>query len=436
MVANRVVTATPVSFGILHAGQMPAGSYSTTLSTAGDNNHYTAVTVPGGSDGLVTVQGTSTVFNSNGQTETRAVTAGAFNTAGLINNTIPLATVGEALAGESPIPVQVSYTATVFSGSAGWTGSAGSSWGTNGSWQDTQAAGVQVAPGQFAGYSDSAVLDDSAGSNRAITLDEASPQLSALTFNTPSGNGYSIGPGSGGTLEFSNGTGTATLSVTAGTHSISAPMSFAGNGAISLAAQTQLTVSGNVSGGPAVANNGMLIFSTAAQTVGAITGSGGLDVTGGATTTAASVAQNSIEIDAGSKLALTAAHTAAKSTANALTIAGTTNAWTGDLDVGASGITLSNATLAEAATVANELKEGYSGGTWAGAGGITSSFANTHQGAASVGEYYSSTAQTLKIAAAIPGDCVLSGQVTASDLNTVEAHLGASITSRRELAVR
>ncbi len=168
MVANRVVTATPVSFGILHVGQTPAGSYSTTLSTTGDNNHYTAVTVPGGSNAPVTVAGTSTVFNANNQSEVRTVTAGAFNTAGLINNTVSLATVGEGLAGEQPIPVQVSYSATVFSGSASWTGASGSSWGTNGNWQDTQAAGVQVAPGQFAGYYDSAVLGSPPATTRSI----------------------------------------------------------------------------------------------------------------------------------------------------------------------------------------------------------------------------------------------------------------------------
>ena len=192
VVANRLVTATPVSFGILHAGQSAGGS--TTLSTAGDNNHFTAVTVPGGSDTLVSVAGTSTVFNADGQSETRSVT-GSFPTAGLIGNTFPLATVGEGLAGEQPIPVQLAYSATVFSGSARWTGTSGSSWGTNANWQDTQAAGVQVAPGLFAGYSDSVVLDDSAAGNRAITLDGASPQLSSLTFST-TGNGYTLGQGS------------------------------------------------------------------------------------------------------------------------------------------------------------------------------------------------------------------------------------------------
>ena len=44
IVDNRVVTATPVDFGLLHVGQ--SGNASTTLSTTGDNNHFTAATNP------------------------------------------------------------------------------------------------------------------------------------------------------------------------------------------------------------------------------------------------------------------------------------------------------------------------------------------------------------------------------------------------------
>ena len=252
-----------------------------------------------------------------------------------------------------------------------------------------------------------------------------------MVLSSTTQSGYSIGPGTGGTLLFSNGSGTATLAVTAGTHSISAPMSFTGNGVISLAANAQypaqLTVSANVSGSPSVANNGALIFNGGAQTVGPITGNGSLDVTGGATTTAASVQQASIEIDAGAKLALTAAEGATKSSANALMIAGTTNAWTGDFDVGASGIVLSNATSAEAAISANQLDEG-SADHWAGTGGITSSYAHANPGEVSVGSYYNSASKTLKIAAALPGDALLTGQVTAADINIVLENLGGKIT--------
>jgi hypothetical protein len=46
----------------------------------------------------------------------------------------------------------------------------------------------------------------------------------------------------------------------------------------------------------------------------------------------------------------------------------------------------------------------------------------------SVGSYYNAGAGTLKIAAAIPGDTTLDGQVAASDLNTVLKNLGQPIT--------
>ncbi|MGO9115609.1 MAG: PEP-CTERM sorting domain-containing protein [Thermoguttaceae bacterium] len=425
VVTNRVVTAIPVGFGVVHAGQ--SVSSGTVLSTTGDNDHYTAVTVPGGSDGLVNVQGTSTVLNADGQWESRTVT-GSFPTAGLINNTISLATVGEGLPGEQPIPVQVSYSATVFSGSARWTGALGGSWGTYANWQDTQAAGVQAPPGIFAGFSDSAVLDDTAGSNRSITLDGASPLLSSLTLNT-TGSGYTLSQGAGsGALQFSNGVGTATLSVAAGSHMISVPISFAGNGAINLAAQTQLTIAGNVSGSPVVTNNGMLVFGAGTQTVGAITGSGSLDVTGASTTTAVSVVQSSIEIDSGAKLSLSvSAGKANWSSANALSISGNTAAWTGDLDVGASGITLSNATSAEVPIVESLIKAGYAGGTWAGTTGITSSAANAYPSQTSIGFTFNASTGKLVIAAAITGDTDLSGVVNNTDRGTFAADFGKAV---------
>ncbi len=449
VVGNRVVTATPVIFGIVHVGQTPAGSYSTTLSTIGDNNHYTAVTVPGGTDGLVTVQGTSTVFNSDGQSETRAVTAGAFNTAGLINNTVSLATVGEGLAGEQPIPVQVAYSATVFSGSASWTGASGSSWGTNVNWQDTQAAAVQAAPGQFTGYYDSAVLGRAG--NYTVNLNGASPQLSDLTFNTPSGSGYTLGPGAGGTLQFSNSAGTATLFVAAGSHTISVLMSFTGNGAINLAAQTQLTISANVSGSPTISNSGTLNVTGGSQTAASVgvdpalggpdAAVGALNVTNAGTRLATGqVFQNSLTIGAGATLALTAPNWLTATTATGdLSIVGTlaianwadtNNGPTGRLDIGASGIVINNATPAMADAVGNAIAFGAYDPTtgvldWKGTVGITSTAAAAHSTQTAIGYTYDNGVIT--IAAAIPGDLNLDGVVDISDRETLISHYNTAV---------
>ncbi len=55
-----------------------------------------------------------------------------------------------------------------------------------------------------------------------------------------------------------------------------------------------------------------------------------------------------------------------------LTFAGTKNAWQGTLDLTGNDLDVPSGTLA---TVANQVAEGYAGGTWAGAGGIVSSAA-------------------------------------------------------------
>jgi len=100
--------------------------------------------------------------------------AGTPNSAGIINGTVVLATSGEGLAGESPINVSVNYSVPVFSGSAVWNGSTGSSWGTAANWNDQLTPSINAAPGTFAGFSDAMTLNDSS-SNRTITLDGTSP---------------------------------------------------------------------------------------------------------------------------------------------------------------------------------------------------------------------------------------------------------------------
>ena len=67
------------------------------------------------------------------------------------------------------------------------------------------------------------MLDDTAGTNMLITLDGASPTLSALTLGSTAGQSYTVAQGSGGTLILSNGTSSAAVIVTTGTHSITPP---------------------------------------------------------------------------------------------------------------------------------------------------------------------------------------------------------------------
>jgi autotransporter-associated beta strand protein len=79
-----------------------------------------------------------------------------------------------------------------------------------------------------------------------VTLDGASPSLADVTFTSTSSQ--TIAQGSGGSLQLANGTGSATLTVSAGTATISAPVALASNVVVLPAAGAELTISGGISG--------------------------------------------------------------------------------------------------------------------------------------------------------------------------------------------
>jgi autotransporter-associated beta strand protein len=252
---DRIVTSTSVNFGLVHVGQLIGQPI--TLSTTGLDDQYTRVSVnnagPDG-NGFAVIGGTNPLFNGPAVTDSRTL-SGTPTVAGFINGTILLATNGEGLSGESPVPVQVNYSAQVFSGNAQWSGASGiTSWAVNANWNDTVAAGIQAAPGVWGVTGDSATLG--AGPACTITLDGASPSLGSLCFDNSSAS-YTLAAGSGGTLQLDNGPGTASLTVAAGSHTIAAPMI--------LNSLTQVAV---LQPGDALAISG------------AIGGSGGLTVTG------------------------------------------------------------------------------------------------------------------------------------------------------------
>ena len=142
---------------------------------------------------------------------------GTPNAAGLISDTIFLSTSGEGLSGESPVPVQVSYSGQVFSGNAQWSGtSSNGSWAANANWSDCLGDGVQAAPGVWGVSGDSATLC-TAGT---ITLNGASPSLALLAFSSSSA-GCGLATGSGGTLHMYSSSGMASLTA-AGCSTISA----------------------------------------------------------------------------------------------------------------------------------------------------------------------------------------------------------------------
>lgn len=114
VVDNRTITATGVSLGKVLVGY----SATTTLTTTGDDDHYTRVTVPGGevTDNGVTLSGSSAVFDDAADTSELTVT---FTTSGAKTGTASLTAgnggvTGEGLAGESVKDITVSVEADVY----------------------------------------------------------------------------------------------------------------------------------------------------------------------------------------------------------------------------------------------------------------------------------------------------------------------------------
>ncbi len=136
-----------------------------------------------------------------------------------------------------------------------------------------------------------------------------------------------------------------------------------------------------------VVNSGALFYSGGNQQVGKITGSGGSVTVNGGSLTAYQIRQSSLTIGAGNTVTLSPSGSGSATTpaapnninfsssVGALTIAGTTNAWTGTLDIGNNGLVIQYGNSADPfATITNMVLSGYANGHWTGTG-ITSSMA-------------------------------------------------------------
>ena len=115
VVANRTVSASAVNLGNVLVSATTAAQTST-LSTTGNNDNFTQITVSGSqasAGGVTAAAGVTTLFDAGNVTTTRSVTA-SFGTAGAISSSLNLAVSGEGLAGESVGSVGIAYTATAY----------------------------------------------------------------------------------------------------------------------------------------------------------------------------------------------------------------------------------------------------------------------------------------------------------------------------------
>jgi hypothetical protein len=115
VVSNRTVSASSVNLGNVIKGALTQ-SVNSSLTTTGDDNNNTRVTVNGTSanDGSVTVAaGTSQLFDAAGDSVNRSV-SGVFATAGAKSGSVILSVTGEGLTGEAVNQVAVPYTANAY----------------------------------------------------------------------------------------------------------------------------------------------------------------------------------------------------------------------------------------------------------------------------------------------------------------------------------
>jgi autotransporter-associated beta strand protein len=138
---------------------------------------------------------------------------------------------------------------TPFAISSAWQGSGTSmaSWGNDAAWD-------QGVP-QYAG--DTATLGNSIGSaaNAIITLD-GDRTISSLTFSNTAGGSYRIAQGSSGSLTLGNSAGPVPVTVTAGSHTIAAPVVLNSDVMISTSSSAAMTISAQVSGSRSLTKDG------------------------------------------------------------------------------------------------------------------------------------------------------------------------------------
>jgi len=260
--------------GVPYATVENATSFTDNGVTSGQPYYYvvTAVDFSGESAPSAEVAGNQTLASISVSPSPATIAAGAtqqFTAVAYDQNGVALATqptwtwsvIGDGMINSSGLytPPYANGSATVqaasglttgsasvsYSGLAEWDSVANASWDTNGDWVDS-ASGTNLAPPGLRGVAGDTVLFGSA-TGTAVTLDGASPSVAAMTFSN-STNSYTVSQGSGGALHLDNGGSSASVTVSSGSHTISAPVVLDSSLLIAPASGSALTISGAISG--------------------------------------------------------------------------------------------------------------------------------------------------------------------------------------------
>ena len=222
-----------------------------------DDMQFITGPVKNGSNGMQYVANSYSAFGNNGTTAVSGTVNASSNTAlaGIPNRTGILTALTQVT---DHLPVVADYSLTTSAPSVQWASSTGGSWPVAVNWTPDNVPNAQAAVANF--------LATPFGLTAAgtITLD-GSQTVGKLVFSDPAS--YTIAQGTGGTLTIDD-TGDAngvnpSITVSAGNHVITAPLSIASGVTVTTATGTSLTIGGGVTGtGPfTVSGAGTLLLS-------------------------------------------------------------------------------------------------------------------------------------------------------------------------------
>ena len=274
-------TPDPVAFGNVHVNATSPSQSLTINNTAANDGFSEALNGSiGGATAGVTTSGSFSGIAPGSSSS--ALTVGIdTSTIGVIAGTATLGLTsdgaGSSGLGTTSIGTQtVNVTANVYSGAGVWNTSTSGNWSNFSSW--TTAGGAPGLDAAFQTGSDTATFGTTSGPV-TVTLNGGSASVSALTFNN-SAQSYTIANTTTEVLKLNNQLNSAVATVTnsAGNHTISAPVELHSSVAVSVAAGSQLTVSGTITTGTGTLTKdgaGTLALSGANTHSGATVVSGG-----------------------------------------------------------------------------------------------------------------------------------------------------------------